>query len=116
MLSRAFLEKLISRMFTGKKRIIFEDTGLSVEAESGKKIGLASLSSGEKHVLGIFIETLLAEQNSLLIDEPEISLHIDWQRLLISAMNQLNPKAQLILATHSPEMMAEIPDSEIFKL
>lgn len=116
MSSRATLQALILKMFIGNKMMKFDDTGISAKTEDGRNIGLASLSSGEKHVLWIFIETLLAESNSLLIDEPELSLHVDWQRLLILAMNQLNPNTQLILATHSPEILAGVADSKIFRL
>lgn len=114
--SRYQLEELITRMFTGNKTIEFLDTGINVKANAGEDIGLAALSSGEKQVLGIFIETLLADIGTLLIDEPEMSLHVDWQKDLISFMNKLNPRTQLILATHSPEIMANIPDTEIFRL
>lgn len=114
--SRYQLEGLISRMFTGNKTIEFFDTGINVKTDAGEDIGLVALSSGEKHVLGIFIETLLADVSTLLIDEPEISLHVDWQKNLISSMNRLNPQTQLIAATHSPEIMAEVPDSKVFKL
>lgn len=114
--SRYQLEGLISRMFTGNKTIEFFDTGINVKTDAGEDIGLVALSSGEKHVLGIFIETLLADVSTLLIDEPEISLHVDWQKDLISSMNRLNPQTQLIAATHSPDIMAEVPDSKVFKL
>jgi predicted ATP-dependent endonuclease of OLD family len=116
MSSRDALEELICKMFSGNKTLRFADAGISVKSDDGEAIGVTSLSSGEKHVLGIFIETLFAESNSLLIDEPEISLHVDWQRMLISSMSQLNPSVQLILTTHSPEIMAEVPDNRIFTL
>jgi predicted ATP-dependent endonuclease of OLD family len=58
----------------------------------------------------------LAGESSLLIDEPEISMHIDWQQELISAMTTLNSSAQIILATHSPEIMADVDDDRIFRL
>ena len=45
--------------------------------------------------------------NSLItLDEPELSLHIGWQQKLLDAMYRLNPNAQLIVATHSPEIAA----------
>lgn len=116
MASREKLKQTITDMFTGNKKLIFKDDGIEVETDDGKKIGLTSLSSGEKHSLWIFIETLLAQISTLLIDEPEISMHVDWQKRLISAMCQLNPHAQLILATHSPEIMADITDDKIFTL
>lgn len=103
-------------MFSGNKEVRFKDRSIDVEAQDNTTIGLSSLSSGEKQVLRIFIETLLASSSSILIDEPEISMHIDWQRQLIPALQQLNPQAQLILATHSPEVMADIDDDKIFRL
>jgi predicted ATP-binding protein involved in virulence len=43
-------------------------------------------------------------------------MHIDWQRQLAAVMRQLNPNAQLILAIHSPEIMANIDDEKVFRL
>jgi predicted ATPase len=116
MASRNKLEQLIREMFSGNKTVIFKDASIEVKTDDQRNIGLTSLSSGEKHALWIFIETLLAEDNTLLIDEPELSLHVDWQTRLISGMQQLNRDAQLILATHSPEIMVDIPDNKIFRL
>lgn len=116
MASRDNLEKLILGMFSGNKTLKFENSGISVETTEGEHIRLASLSSGEKQALRMFIDTLLVHHNSLLIDEPELSLHVDWQRILIHAMRQLNPDTQLILATHSPEIMADVDDDNIFRL
>lgn len=114
--SRNRLEQLIRDMFSGNKKIVFKDTGIDVETGEGQNIGLASLSSGEKQALWIFIAALLAGENTLLIDEPEISMHVDWQEQLLSGMQQLNSDAQIIVATHSPGIMAEIPDDRIFRL
>ena len=44
--------------------------------------------------------------NILLMDEPEISLHITWQDRLVGMIRQLNPNCQLILTTHSPNIFA----------
>jgi predicted ATP-dependent endonuclease of OLD family len=54
--------------------------------------------------------------HSLIVDEPELSMHIDWQKKLLWTLHGLNPKIQQIMATHSPEIMAEIPDDRIFRL
>ena len=74
------------------------------------------LSSGEKQVLTLFVEALRAQMNSFIVDEPEISMHIDWQRALIASLRELNPASQIIVATHSPEIMADIDDERIFRL
>jgi predicted ATP-dependent endonuclease of OLD family len=47
------------------------------------------------------------EQYILLMDEPEISLHIGWQQRLIDIIRELNPNCQLIIATHSPSIFGE---------
>jgi len=114
--SRDCLQSLIAKMYTGNKSVKFSDRSIQVERSDGRDIGLVSLSSGEKHLLRIFVETLLAEENSIIIDELEMSIHVDWQNKLIAAMRSLNPSAQLIVATHSPEIMADISDDKIFKL
>lgn len=109
--------ELISQMFRGGKHLRFESRKILVELGSaGKTLGLHSLSSGEKQVLRIFVEALMAGASSIIIDEPELSLHIDWQRELIKSIQTLNPRAQIIMATHSPEIMAEIPDNRILEI
>jgi len=113
---RRNLENLISKMFTGNKKIDFGDSDIRVITQDEQKISLASLSSGEKHVLRILIEVLKVDECSLIIDEPEISMHVDWQKDLISVMRQLNPNAQIIIATHSPEIMADVNEKYIHRL
>jgi predicted ATP-dependent endonuclease of OLD family len=71
-----------------------------------------NLSSGEKQVFILLAETLLQERRNaiFLADEPELSLHIAWQRDLLSAIRTLNPNAQMIVATHSPEIAGNWDD------
>lgn len=110
------LESLIASMFTGNKKVLFSDKSIDIFLEDKKKIEAALLSSGEKQILRILVEVLHGKESSILIDEPEISMHVDWQRDLVSAMRMVNSEAQLILATHSPEIMAEIDDDNIFRM
>jgi predicted ATPase len=114
--TRNKLQLLINEMFSGNKSVVFSDANIDVKTNDNQKIGLHSLSSGEKQAILIFIETLLITESALLIDEPEISMHVDWQKNLISSMRLLNPNAQFIFATHSPEIMADVPNENIFKL
>lgn len=71
-----------------------------------KPLSIEMLSSGEKQLIILLTEALLQKsQNSVFIaDEPELSLHIDWQRKLLSSIRDLNSNAQIIVATHSPEI------------
>ena len=103
-------------MYAGGKEIKFSEKEIEIKLKGGRAIALQFLSSGEKQILYIFVETLLASANSIIIDEPGISMHIDWQKILVRSMRSLNPIAQIILATHSPEIMADVPDAKIFRL
>ncbi|NCC09308.1 MAG: ATP-binding cassette domain-containing protein [Bacteroidia bacterium] len=67
------------------------------------------LSSGEKQML-IILLTVLVQDNKpyvLFMDEPEASLHIEWQQRLIGMIRELNPHVQIILSTHSPAVIME---------
>ncbi|MHB8852378.1 MAG: AAA family ATPase [Ignavibacteriaceae bacterium] len=114
--SRRHLENIISRLYSNNKKIRFEEKSLSIIDKKGNKISLSSLSSGEKHLIKLLLESIMGEENSVLIDEPEISLHIDWQYDLVNTFNTLNNKAQYIIATHSPEIMAKVPDNKVIVL
>ena len=70
------------------------------------EIDFKVLSSGEKQLLILLIKVFLAGNSLVTLDEPELSLHIGWQQKLLDAMHRLNPNAQLIVATHSPEIAA----------
>ncbi|MFG2825514.1 AAA family ATPase [Kitasatospora sp. NPDC048365] len=109
------LQELIQELFRGRKQINFEGRFLKI-LNGPDEIPLESLSSGEKQVVRLLVECLAAGSNSVLIDEPEISMHVDWQHRLVNCMRTVNPQAQLILATHSPEVMAELPDRTIIEL
>jgi|GEM_PF-80512 len=97
--------KILDELFspTGKKfdekEFYFQKTG-----STQHPILPENLSSGEKQILIILLNALLQgkEKHVMFMDEPEISLHVDWQRKLIGYIRQINPNVQIILATHSP--------------
>ena len=95
----------IIRLFTSK-HFEFKKGELVFLLSSGKETSLFKLSSGEKQLLILLIEALLQRESNciFLADEPEISLHIEWQRKIIESVLSLNPNAQIIVATHSPEI------------
>jgi len=114
--TRNKLQELLDNLFDKKKKLSLQDNRIIVEVEDGKQIELASLSSGEKQILYILMNALDAGPSSFIIDEPEISMHIDWQNQLIASILQVNPNTQLIVATHSVEIMEEITDDRIFPM
>ena len=93
---------------TGKK-IVFGRDGITLSS-GDREIGLETLSSGEKHDFIMFYNLIfnISENGLVLIDEPEISLHIEWQEtyidklITICEMNGL----QAIIATHSPNIVS----------
>ena len=90
---------------TGKKIIRSEN---EIKFSSlGEVLAPYQLSSGEKQIFVILL-TVLVEDNEhyvLFMDEPEVSLHIEWQKRLIDLILELNPNVQIILTTHSPAVI-----------
>ncbi|MNQ81639.1 hypothetical protein D3C85_966700 [compost metagenome] len=76
---------------------------------------LEELSSGEKQLLIILGEALLQQSEACvyIADEPELSLHVYWQEELTKAISQLNRNAQIIFATHSPDIVGGHADKII---
>lgn len=118
-------ENIIEAQKVSNPKILFMDIVDELFADTGKKIVRTSneiifyqyggrlfpynLSSGEKQLLVILL-TLLVQDNKpyvLFMDEPEVSLHIEWQHQLVSRMRELNPNAQIIIATHSPALIMD---------
>lgn len=100
-------QDMVDNLFgeTGKK--IDRKNNEIVLLQQGEKLSPYVLSSGEKQML-IILLTVLTENKEpyvLLMDEPEISLHVEWQQRLIALIRQLNPRVQIILTTHSPAMI-----------
>ncbi len=94
---------------------LFADTGKKIVrteneirfSQIGEMLYPYQLSSGEKQILAILL-TVLIEDNQpyvLFMDEPEVSLHIEWQKQLIDLVLELNPNIQIILTTHSPAVI-----------
>ena len=90
---------------TGKKIIRSEN---EIKFSSlGEVLAPYQLSSGEKQILVILLTVLVEDNESyvLFMDEPEVSLHIEWQKRLIDLILELNPNVQIILTTHSPAVI-----------
>lgn len=110
------LNELVHQLMSGQKKIKFSGREIEIETDTGTVISPQLLSSGEKQLLKLLIEVVSSACNSVIIDEPELSMHIDWQKTLLQNMGTLNPECQLIVATHSPEIMSQLEDSKIFRL
>lgn len=96
---------------------LFRDTGKKVVRSSndilftqiGETLSPYKLSSGEKQMLIIMLTVLVQDRQPyvLFMDEPEVSLHVEWQQHLISRIRALNPNVQIVLTTHSPAVIMD---------
>ena len=113
-----FIHKVYSQkhLFGRILNELLKDSGKTVDLakskpsfvlSSGKHISMYDLSSGEKQILYILLKVLLQEKKDyvMFLDEPELSLHVDWQEVLIDKILELNPNCQLIISTHSPSLL-----------
>ena len=102
-------QNLVDELFgeTGKK-IIRKSNEILFE-QDGDTLYPYQLSSGEKQMLVILLTVLVQDnrQGVLFMDEPEVSLHVEWQQRLIGLIRELNPNVQIILTTHSPAMIMD---------
>lgn len=105
------------RMFQDIVDDLFRETGKTIIRNAneikfnqiGEVLQPYQLSAGEKQMLAILL-TVLVEDNLpyvLFMDEPEISLHFEWQKQLISLVLRLNPNIQIIMTTHSPAVVMD---------
>ena len=106
--------------FLSHKQIHFDvHRGLSIVTSDGKNLRPFMLSSGERHLLLIFCNTAVSLEHPsiFIVDEPEISLNIKWQRSLIESLGKCigNNPVQYIFATHSLEIISQYRD-RVFKL
>ena len=108
-----------------KKELVYDNFGIPYFKIKGRteKISLEYLSSGEKQIVILFANLILTNQylkskifkNIFIADEPEISLHMLWQLKLIPNILKSRKKLQIILATHSPEIVGEF-ENKMFEL
>lgn len=86
---------------------------------SSSPISIQSLSSGEKQLLTFFANLIFnVGKNSagiFVVDEPELSLHLYWQKIFVDKAMEINNNIQMIFATHAPEIIGR-RRSKMYKL
>lgn len=105
------LKEIINNRFQHKQFTINKQGGFIILSSDNDSIPIASLSSGEQHELVLFYRLLFHVQpNSLiLIDEPELSLHVDWQRNFLNDIQRITELRDfdVLMATHSPMIIQD---------
>ena len=102
-------QDMIDHLFSYTGKTIDRKSNDIVFYQNGERLSPYRLSSGEKQMVLILLTVLVREgsHSVLFMDEPEASLHIEWQQKLIGMIRELNPDLQLILTTHSPAVIME---------
>lgn len=102
-------QDMIDELFSYTRKKIDRKSNEIVFYQDGERLLPYKLSSGEKQMLVILLTVLVRDGDHcvLFMDEPEASLHIEWQQKLIGMIRELNPNLQLILTTHSPAVIME---------
>lgn len=110
----------LMNQLTGSLNVFFNQIGKHVSYENNElvytdtqlqqKLNYSHLSSGERQLIYILLRVALSNGDKsktaiILMDEPEISLHLDWQEHFIKQLTILNPDAQFIIVTHSPALI-----------
>lgn len=106
--------------FLDRKELRFSTgTGISLHGRDNKLLPPEGLSSGERHLLFLLSHAVLATKDRplLIIDEPEISLGLDWQRLLLSELLRCSAseQVQFLIASHSVQIMGDLEAGEIIR-
>ncbi|MBS5201450.1 MULTISPECIES: AAA family ATPase [Acinetobacter] len=89
----------------------YEETSEVIEPTN--QLTINNLSAGEKQLLTFVSYNIFHNDTIFFIDEPELSLHVDWQNKLFSLLKEQNPSNQFIISTHSPFIYSLFPDKEL---
>lgn len=108
---KIFTDILNERRFSFKRIAISKEEGFRFSTEDGKPLALGDLSSGEQQEVVLLYELLFKVQPGtlVLIDEPEISLHVAWQKQFLDDLFKIVDlkNISVIIATHSPQIINE---------
>ena len=106
-LNNKFITSL-NHMFSESNKSVSLNNKFELEFKFNNEIlNFPQLSSGERQVIYILLKVAIATKDNALIlmDEPEISLHLSWQEKLLAQIREINPNSQIIIVTHSPAIV-----------
>lgn len=105
---------LTNRFFNMIGKEVIASDGTVLIRRKGGKCEIGCLSSGERQIVIMMAHLLfnpqLSRKSVFMLDEPELSLHIAWQEILLGTIMESNPGLQLIVATHAPSIIGPMED------
>lgn len=114
----ATMNNFIGHSEDGKELCINNDGQIYFKTKFSKEqISIQHLSSGEKQLITFFTNLIFMVKDKssgiFVVDEPELSLHLSWQKIFIDKVLEINNNIQLIFATHAPEIVGRRKDKMI---
>ena len=108
-------EETVNSFLNEKSVEVSESGKLNIESASPSELTPRLLSSGEKQILILLTQALLRVDEPVvyIADEPELSLHVTWQEKLLESLVSLSGQIQVIVATHSPDIVGKFTDNVI---
>lgn len=108
-------EETVNSFLEDKTIKVDENGHLKIKLSSNSELNWRSLSSGEKQILILLTQALLRLNDPVvyIADEPELSLHVTWQVELLKSLVTIGGQKQVIVATHSPDIVGEFQDKVI---
>lgn len=107
------LDKFIS---TTNRVITRDEKGLiAFKLPNNKIVKWHNFSRGEKTLVSILLNVFLNRNKDVIfiLDEPDLSLHIEWQEILLPTLSEIAPRRQFIVSTHSPALIGNIDEQYI---
>ena len=105
------LSSKIDEFFFEKSVRVTEEFKLGTHSNA---VPIENLSAGEKNFLSFLVYAIGTPNGIMFIDEPELTLHMDWQRVLFPILLEIAPNTQFIVATHAATIYSNYPDRDIW--
>lgn len=105
------LSRYIDEYFLKKSVGVTDELRLGTHSTLVK---IESLSAGEKNLLSFLVYAMSMPGGVMFIDEPELTLHHDWQSSLLPILKEIAPATQFVVATHSPAVYSSFPDKDFW--
>ncbi|MCU6671380.1 ATP-binding protein [Enterobacteriaceae bacterium H4N4] len=113
-------ENIVEEFFKCTEKKVCRDSRglLALRDSKGNVVESSNLSRGEKNILILLVLAFLShdEKKVFILDEPDLTLHMEWQKKIIVRLLELAPKSQFIIATHSPALFMNDVDFDVINI
>ena len=108
-------EDRVNQFLRGKEVKVGDNGDLIIKSLAAGDLTPYQLSSGEKQILILLTQALVSSGRPTvyMVDEPELSLHVSWQEKLLESLRDLAERTQIIVATHSPDIVGPFIENVI---